>query len=176
MNNENTWLEWLIPALLIGSPFLVHFILFLSKDIPKDKKYRSYGNIYLILYGAFILAFVLGNIFKIPFFENMPRLEVFIAVFIILILIGNINRARLDNYLKKNHRKKWEELNAINSSFGFGSDGSSRESNSSHTDDSLNDPIVAQLESENNKIFLLCMVHFILMPILTAVDFHVGLK
>ena len=121
-----------------------------------DKEYKSYAGIYWKLWFIFIIVFLVGNIFKIYLLRDIPFDISFFGIFIILGVINAVECMKLEKYLEKNHYEKWKELST--------SGKRSREFLSSK--DTLNDPMVAYLKSECNKIWLLVIVHFITIAIL----------
>jgi len=103
MNKEYSWLLWFIPLLCLGGIiFLICFILFIFKEIPKEG-YKCYSKMFLVSWCVFIIIFLSGNIFQIYLLKDIPFDITFFGIWIIIILLMFEYYMKLRNYLKKEH-------------------------------------------------------------------------
>ena len=161
MNKEYSWLLWFLPLFFSGATiFLIYFLIFAHKEIPKEKEYKCYSKVFLILWCVFIITFFLGNNFQIYLLKDMPGDESFFGILIIMVVILAFYDSKLDNYLEKNYHEKWKEINV---SEGFTNP--SRVFEFLYLKDSLNDPIVTKLKRAVIQQHILVLVHFFIMPI-----------
>jgi len=136
------------------------------------KEYKSYSRIYWISWFILTSVFVSGKIFKIYLLKDIPFNIYFVGIFFVLIVIHAVVGVKLINYLEKNHSEKWDELTAIpflNKHFGQVRWSGYRVIKFLYSKEAFNDPILFKLKDEKKKIFLLCIVHFIFIPILIVV-------
>jgi len=128
-----------------------------------NNEYKFYSNIYWVLWSIFIIIFLLGNIFKIYIFKNIP-FESFFGIFFILEIIRVFNRMKLKGYLEKNHHEKWNELfNSTTNEFHI--------IKFFYSKDPSDDLVLTKLKSECKKTFLLSLTHAFSIPI-----FFIGLR
>ncbi len=132
------------------------------KPTLKNSTIKSYLAYYWIAFSIFTLTIV-ANIF-IDFFPTNIFFPFFMIPWFIVIILNFIEGKRLTNYLRENHKSKWEELTTI-PFLGPGNHNGFRMLSFLFSKTNLNDNNVTLLK-RNYKLFMLfALTVFISMPI-----------
>ena len=125
---------------------------------------KSHVRFYWIVWIFLIIVFFIGKIFNIYLLQEIRFFHFFFIIFVVLGLIDFIYGIKFKNYIKLNHKEKWDELNCI-PFLGLKGTNNIREIKFIFSSEYFNDMNLLKLKDARKSLIKLEIVHFLSIPI-----------